>query len=106
MNRHLSGLTRRAYFLEQRAMHSSLGPADFFRQLQQQPEFCAKAGLWAECLRARVRSGVCCLPDSLLWLGQAFCLSCTGRGNQAAVLQEHEEEAQASLQEQDSEGSS
>ena len=101
MNKHLSGLSRRAYFLEQRAMHASLGPADFCMQLRQQGEFCARASLWGECLRARVRAGVCCLPDSMLWLAQAFCLSCTGHQAQADV----EEEQEPALEEQESEQS-
>ena len=52
-------------------MQSTLGPADFFRQLRHQQENCQKLVLWGDCLRVRLQQGVCCLPDAFLWLCEA-----------------------------------
>ena len=71
MNSKLTVVTRRFFYLEHRMMQSTLGPADFFRQLRHQQENCQKLVLWGDCLRVRLQQGVCCLPEAFLWLCEA-----------------------------------
>ena len=71
MNTVLSATSRRFFYIEHRMMEATLGPSDFFRQLRNEQNTCHKLVLWGDCLRVRLQSGVCCLPDAALWLCEA-----------------------------------